>query len=861
MSYKIKILDEKQRSELVSYKNVALFHDRVKIYLATILPGLYFSVTDKLLNARDEKFLFIPPNQLGADYSPEVFDNIVYKKFELQPRAIPFDDKIFAPIAADGVVMGGLVCKEDHSDLSERQKLLDDFAVSEYFNLIFNINDQLAAGDSIAVQILNLASAHRPFDGFMRSLTDWLVEFMGGGLASLYQISGEELILRKIAGQVKYIEEMPTTVSRDQAKIFHDRIAEGRLFTPYGVIPDYATELNVPPAVRFLLSGPPTEKNRFLLTGFVPNFTSYSYALFFLRLKAILSGISERHFAPNPDWHRIFLTLDEYCEGVRPREEMAEFLYQGLGEYVNINRLGILKYNQLENLIEVEADICRGRGHAPLTNNSFPVGGTIAEDAILTGRSLFKKLRSTSLADRIEYQLYREGARTVLFVPIKADSGIIGLLSVCSPLTDDTLKSSAAIFEIAANYLGKLFSLGDNRRTIKLFSRQAEEIQSKLTSLENLRILGELASGVFHDLNNVLGAILGRCELAMNKLAAVPESGLAEKIARDIQMIEKSAVDSGEIINRLRMFSRARKENKRTAVFIHEIIDDSIEMIKPRWERFAHENGARIILKKDVPNDIKIMADPSGLREVFTNLLLNAIDALPKGGEISVSCRQVNQTANIALTDTGVGIPEDLIDKIFNTFFTTKGEKGTGLGLPISKEIIEAHGGEIRVNSIPGKGARFLIELPIYESKAVGSELKASPVSKAGGLRILIVEDRSDLKEALREALVANGFEVAVVASGEEAIMECGRLKYDVIISDLGLPGMDGLELATQIKAIDPQMVIILISGWEIEKSVAELQSRGVDGIIAKPFKIETALEIIDNLTRERESIDRTGGD
>lgn len=857
MSHKIKIFENKQNSGLKSPQTAVRSGDRIKIYLTTILPGLYFSVTDKLMNAHDERFLYIPNKILDVDYSPDIFDNIVYKNFALLQTPILFEGKIFVPIAVDNIVVGGLVCGEDHSNPEELRCLLDDFAVSEYFNLIFNINNHLAAGDSIAVQILYLLSQNKSFDKFMRSMSDWLVEFMGGGQASFYYKSGDEFILRKMAGQITYYEEMPPILAGEKAEFYDQAMSANRLFLPAGIVPDYVAELKSPPAIRFILGGQIGENNKYFLTGFVPNFTSYSFALFFGRLKQILAGLNEMHFSSHPDWHQIFPSLDELFDAERPRQEIAEFLLQILNETININRLRIIKYDRLEDKLEIEGDTGLAKDLSSAESSSIPASGSGLESLIESGGYLFKSNLPTASSSRTEYQAFKDGSKSELLLPIKSDNIVTGILAIGSPLCEENLKQHVGILETIANYLGKLFSLNENGKTIQIYAGRAEELQSKLASFEDLKMLGELAGTVFHDLNNVMGAIMGRSQLILNRLSKISDLELAAKIAHDAELIEKSAIDSGEILSSLGRFSQTRKETRQTIISIMDLINDAIEIVRPYWEKLSQEKQIRITLRKDVPRDIMILADPAGLRDVFSNLFIRALDAMVCGGEIRISCRQVNEMTSIVITYNGEGIPDEIIHEASKPCLNADGEERLGGSLSICREIIEAHNGGIRVSSIPDEGIKFVIEIPVYRMEETARQGSHVPIMRRSLPQILIAEDGSELKGILKEALKENGFEVSSAASGEEAIIACGRTVFDVLIVDIGLPGINGLELAAQIKTFDKKMKIILVSGWEIEQSISELQSKGVDSIMTKPFKPETMLETLENLTRQREKAGR----
>jgi len=851
MSYKIKIFGNQNSSEIPASAPKGASDNGIKIYLTTILPGLYFSVTDKLIDQHDERFLYVPPDQLNSDYAPDLFDDIVYKDFELLLSPIPFEGKIFVPIGVDNIVVGGLVCSEDHSDPSQFRCLLDDFSVSEYFSLIFGINDQLTAGDSIALQILGILASNTSFDAFMRAMSEWLVGFMGGGQASFYYRSGDDLILRKLSGQMSYYEDMPSVLDKASADRYKKAIAERHMFLPEGIVPTYVTELKSPPAVRFVLGGEIGGQNNYLLTGFVPNFTSYSFALFFARLRQILSGLDDRHFSACPDWNRLFPTLDRMILSDKAGQEIARFLYDALGESIHIGRLRLIRYNQLENRFDIVGDAGQKKHVYQIDGTPITVDHPDLNKVVETGEFLSRSGRIDSPAGAV-YSSSKNNLKSEMLLAIKFENVPMGILAVGSPMAEEYLTQFAEIFQTVAGYLGNLFNRVECRKAIEVYARQEAEMHAKLAALENLRILGELAGGVLHDLNNIMGAIMGRSQLIMGRLGNISDSQLAARLSHDVELIEKATVDSGEILNRLRQLSRTKIETKHTIVSILEVVDDSIEMVRPHWERLSQEKGLKIVLKKDVPEEIKVLGEPAGLREVFTNLLLNAFDALPSGGEIGVSCRQVNGVVNIVVSDSGSGIPDDILGKVFDPFFTTKGEKGTGLGLSVSRKIIEMHSGNIIVRSDPEKGTKFMIEIPAYKKGNI-EKASDSAGSNGGLLRILIVEDSEELKKMLGESLLSHGFEVSAASSGEEAIAICGGAVFDALIVDLGLPGMTGLDLAGQIRSVDRKIKIILISGWEIEQSVSDLQSRGIDSLITKPFKCETVLETLENFSCRRQ--------
>ncbi|SYZ73537.1 putative Histidine kinase [Candidatus Zixiibacteriota bacterium] len=848
MSYKIKILSEDQYSALIGAKGNPAARHSSRLYLTTVLPGLFYCVTDKLLNFKEENFLYIPAGLFGGEYSPEIFDAIVYKKFELSAHSLTIDGKYFRPITVENLVVGGLMSADDRVEEGEIRDILQEFTVSDYFNLIFNINDQLAGSGEIARQLLGLMAEARSPDLFLRALPDWLAEFLGGGMVALYYRSGKGFALRKMAGQISHYEELPSYVTETEAEIFNQAMDDERSFIPIGSVPAYPMEMKVPPSVRFLMGGRIGNDPEYLLTGVVPNITSYSLALFFNRLRRMVAAVHTRHFQTQPDWGRIFATMDEMAAGDMSRQRMTEFLYQAINDFIHINRVSLVKYNPLENHLVIEGAVTASKNSSLMSNVIIPLEGTTFEKVVQSGKPYSQGNLGSAISNRTEYAVYKEGVRSIIHIPIMGEKNILGILNIGSPITGDYLHSHLPMLETFARYLARIFRAREQDHTIEIYSEQTQKWHDRLNALENLRTMGELASGVFHDLNNVMGAILGRCQIVTLKTAAEAGNELIDKIRKDISLIERSALDSGEILQRLRQLYRPKKDKQKTVSDLQEIINDAIEMVRPRWERLNHERAEKIVLKKEMGEAATILADQSEIREVFTNLLLNALDAMPQGGEITVSCHLSGQTAEVKVTDTGEGIEPDVARRIFEPFYTTKGEKGTGLGLSISRDIIRAHGGDIKVSSTPHKGTTFTIELPLLSDQDNRMMSDKEKGRETGGLRLLIVEDKPDLKDVLKEMLTSYGFETRTAGSGEEAIMLSGKEKFDVLISDLGLPGISGLDLITKIRSFDPRIRTILISGWEVEYSITDLMDKGVDSLITKPFKVETVLETMENL-------------
>ena len=232
-----------------------------------------------------------------------------------------------------------------------------------------------------------------------------------------------------------------------------------------------------------------------------------------------------------------------------------------------------------------------------------------------------------------------------------------------------------------------------------------------------------------------------------------------------------------------------------------------------------------------------VMGRPAELSEVVTNLVLNAIDAMPSGGTLSIRTRRQDRHVVFTVTDTGIGMSEDVRTRIFDPFFTTKGEHGTGLGLPVSYSIVKRHGGEVRVESQPGIGTTFTVLLPVGTS--AGSDLTAR--TQASGNRrgrILLVDNDPQVMTILGEMLRDAGHHVVPVGSGMEATRVFVPGGFDVVMTNVGMMGMNGWELAERIRARDEHVPLVFITGWGMqEQEQARCRGLGISCLLFKPVR------------------------
>lgn len=357
---------------------------------------------------------------------------------------------------------------------------------------------------------------------------------------------------------------------------------------------------------------------------------------------------------------------------------------------------------------------------------------------------------------------------------------------------------------------------------------EQKEERERAARADKLRALGQLASGVAHDFNNSLAAILGRAQLLRRQTND-------QALVRNLDIIQTAAEDAAATVRRIQTFARKSPVREFEMLDIRSLLHDAIEITRTRWENEARLRGLDYEVTLNADDGWHTYGSASELREVFVNLIVNAVDAMPSGGKLAISCERLDGKLQLKFADTGTGMPEDVIQKIFDPFFTTKGAQGTGLGLSVSYSIIERHEGAISVSSEPSGGTVFTIELPAIEAGPQTIELQHS-ASELPSLRILVVDDELAVRETLGDMLDALGHQVVLAESGSDALQKLSESSFDFVFTDLAMPEIDGWETAREIRKRQPEICILLVTGYGPGTVAPPGEENLVDGIIGKPF-------------------------
>jgi PAS domain S-box-containing protein len=375
---------------------------------------------------------------------------------------------------------------------------------------------------------------------------------------------------------------------------------------------------------------------------------------------------------------------------------------------------------------------------------------------------------------------------------------------------------------------------------------QQRQLQERVVAYERLRALGEMAGGVAHDFNNVLGAILGRAQYLQRMVKG-------DKAREGLRIIEKAAQDGAETVKRIQDFTRVRTETDFEPVDLNAVLEDVVEMTRSRWQDAAQREGKSIEIVRDMTDVPLVMGQISELREAFTNLVLNAVDAIRHEGAVRVATARDGSRILVSIGDDGEGMTPEVQRRLFDPFFTTKGTQGTGLGMSLVYGIMGRHGAEITVRSRPGEGTEFLISFPGAPSEASlpvpGNG--ASPERKGSG-RVLVVDDEEHIRSLLADILVDVGYDVETARDGTRGLKLIEARTFDLVITDLGMTDVTGWDVARECRRRDPGMGVILITGWAASLDPLEVASHGIARTLRKPFEMDEVLEAVEEVIRAR---------
>ena len=474
-----------------------------------------------------------------------------------------------------------------------------------------------------------------------------------------------------------------------------------------------------------------------------------------------------------------------------------------------------------------------------------PSSVTLSEGPVTLGPDLWRRLKAPGSepfwgsADHLpprEREVFRKmGISSLIFVPVLAGDRPWGVLLFGYQQTRPWSLSESEALKAAADIIGAA-----------LFR---ERVEQELLKMEKLRSLELLAGGIAHDFNNILTAILGNVSLA--KL--LDKGG---RLSQILDQLEKASLQARNLTQQLLTFAKSSVPVKRRED-IGRLLTETVEFSL---------SGSNVKARFEIaPNLWAVEVDQAQITQVIQNLVVNAKQAMPQGGTLEVRAENVlidrgedipfaaGAYVRLLIRDEGVGIPADLLDKIFDPYFTTK-QEGSGLGLAIVHSIVSKHGGWIEVDSVPGEGTTFAIYLPALKGQAPDREEPPETAFRGQG-KVLIMDDERLVRETLGSMLEALGYEVMFARDGQEALelyqtaLEAG-CRFDLVIMDLTIRGgMGGRETIERLREMDPQVKAIVSSGYSDDPVMSDFRRYGFLDVVAKPYRMGELIEVLKRIS------------
>ena len=374
---------------------------------------------------------------------------------------------------------------------------------------------------------------------------------------------------------------------------------------------------------------------------------------------------------------------------------------------------------------------------------------------------------------------------------------------------------------------------------------ERKKMEEALLQSEKMRAMGIMTAGAAHEFNNILAIISGNAQLMEEKYRD------NEELAKSLRTICSVSDDGASIVNRMYQFTNVRKDTTGfVPVDLRDLIKQAVDFTMPRWKNMAQANGINYYVDtkglKEVPT---VFGNPSELREVFVNIINNALDAMLIGGRLSFSTWRKDNTVFVSISDTGKGMSEEVKKHIFDPFFTTRTPEGTGLGMSVTYGIITSHDGKIDVKSEVGKGSTFTLRFPISkEAGHPGISSKPSQEIKTRSLNILVVDDEQEMCEVLSDFFTGDGHKVKSASNGTDGISLLKREDFDLVLCDLAMPNITGRDVIKELDTLDKRPKVGLITGWRYEMEDIKKEDLKVDFVVKKPFKFSELRKDIRNI-------------
>jgi PAS domain S-box-containing protein len=590
-------------------------------------------------------------------------------------------------------------------------------------------------------------------------------------------------------------------------------------------------------------TGPP------LFTGFVRDITERKLAEDKIQaqvtrlalLSQITRAISERQDPPS-----IFQVVVRTLEDQLPLDFSCVCSYDAPGNALTVTSIGLQSKALARELAMTE------HARIAIDQNGFA--------QYVQGQLVYEPDISQA-AFPLPHCLARGGLRSLVAAPLLVESTVFGLLIAARRQPHSFSSGECEFLQQVSEHVALATHQAHLYGALQRAHEDMRQTQQVVMQQERLRVLGQMTSGIAHDINNALAPVAIYTEVLLER-----EPTLSARARRYLETIQHAIDDVAETIAHLREFYRQNDTPLALApVYMNPLVHQVVDLTRARWSTMPQQRGVVIDLQTELAPELPtIMGVESELREALINLVFNAVDAMPDGGTLTLRTYLTDSIStasevptlrhvHVEVTDTGVGMDEDTQRRCLEPFFTTKGERGTGLGLAMVYGTMQRHGAEMDIASAVGQGTTVRLHFAVPTTPVSTSPQPTGTSAVPSRLRILVVDDDPLLLQALCETLESDGHVVVTAHTGQGGIdafhtARAGSEAFAVVITDLGMPHIDGREVARAVKEVSPATRVILLTGWGQQLVMDRDVPPHVDHVLNKPPKLRELHEILARL-------------
>jgi signal transduction histidine kinase/ActR/RegA family two-component response regulator len=359
-----------------------------------------------------------------------------------------------------------------------------------------------------------------------------------------------------------------------------------------------------------------------------------------------------------------------------------------------------------------------------------------------------------------------------------------------------------------------------------------KETQLELMQKERMHVVEQLVRGVVHDFGEAMMPIQG----TIDNLLAYPEK-LVDKAGtvQHLQTINEAVQKAGKSLKNLAGIYHLPQERSFGPADLSRLVEKTVEMLTPRWKAEANAKGIRIDVRKNLQTVPLVAGDEGDIQDAITNLVMNAVEAMPGGGTMLVSTYADKTFVTLEVRDTGKGMTQEVRKRCVEPFFSTKNGAGTGMGLTIVNSVVHRHGGSLKIESEVNKGTRVIVKLRVWDESLGGNKASTPASPSARKLVILVVDDDPLTLKVIGRNLEASGHSISTAAGGVEGLEKIKKGKFDIAIVDKAMADMDGIALANAIKEVSPFTPVVMLTGYaDIMREERDIPD-SIDVLLPKP--------------------------